>query len=154
MAMLIEEFLAVTTQRLPKVEEMIDLCDSLGITFVATNGKPYMRACPDCTEEAKVLANLFGREPFRTMVIERKLSSALDAKGEPITECLWPGTGLVSPNHCDKGEWPVGAFFFRKIGGTEWQAIPGRTWDADTRHGKIIGREPDNAKHAARSEEV
>lgn len=80
MVMQIDDFLTLTEQRLPKIDEMLGLCDSLGITFVATNGKPYMRHAPDCREEAMILANLFGREPFRTMVIERKLASQLDEK--------------------------------------------------------------------------
>lgn len=135
--MVIEEFLEVTKQRLPKIEEMISLCDTLGITFVATNGKPYMKACPDCREEAMVLANLFGREPFRTMVIERKLRDLVDTNPEPVAECLWPGTGLVGLNHCNPNEWPVGAYFYRKIGETDWVPIPGRTWDAETKRGTI-----------------
>lgn len=138
--MLLEEFLDVTEERLPRIEEMMALCDTLGITFIAKNGKPYMKPCPDCQEEAKVIAKLFKREPFRTMVIERKLSDLVDRRPEPAVECLWPGTGLIGLNHCAENEWPVGAFYYRKIGETTWVPIPGRTWDAETKRGVVEKR--------------
>src|SRR5215475_5178767 len=44
---------------------------------------------------------------------------------EPDTECLWPGNNYVGPHYFPELGYPVGAYFFRKIGETEWQPIPG-----------------------------
>lgn len=56
---------------------------------------------------------------------------------KPDTECLWPGNGYIEPHYFPNLGYPTGAYFFRKIGETEWKPIPGRTWDEETKRGKV-----------------
>lgn len=73
MSEVLTQFLETTAKRIPTVEEMLSVCDDIGITFKVIDGKPFMRPCPTCVEEAKVLAKLFKREPFRSAVLGAKL---------------------------------------------------------------------------------
>lgn len=53
----------------------------------------------------------------------------------PEHECLWPGNGYVGPHWFPDRGWPTGAYFFRKIGDSDWLPIPGRTWDESAKCG-------------------
>src|SRR6266446_5705560 len=70
--MTLDDFLSVTGKRIPTVAEMIELCEHLDIGFNVTEGKPCLRHNGGNESEAAVLARLFRREPFRSMVIEAK----------------------------------------------------------------------------------
>lgn len=83
--MTLDTFLQITETRVPTVEEMISLADELKISFsVNGKGQTVMRPCPECRDEAMVLARLFRREPFRSKVIAEKLPEVLaKAKEQP-----------------------------------------------------------------------
>ena len=81
----LDEFLTATEGRLPGAEELIGLCDLLGIRFVRVNGVPALRHGPGARNECLLLAALFRREPFRSRVIGLRLAG--DAAGDP------PGPG-------------------------------------------------------------
>lgn len=81
----IDEFVQATSTRIPNVQEMLSLCESLGIEFVIENGVTGIRAKAGVKEEAKILASLFRREPFRTEVLKAKTPQT-PAKNEPVAE--------------------------------------------------------------------
>lgn len=155
----LDKFIAATSTRIPTVDEMISLCESLGIQFIMDNGKPFMKPCPECRDEALVLAKLFRREPFRTAVLKTKLPDLVKEiktpepehtpNNEQKVECLWPGTGYIGPHDFPESGWPSGAYFYRKIGDSDWMPIPGRNWDNETKRGTIEGtsharKQPEN----------
>ena len=74
--MTIESFLAVLDERIPTVDEMGELCDTLEIGFHIVNGVPSLKCNSGNRGEAEVLAKLFRREPFRSAIIEMKLAGA------------------------------------------------------------------------------
>lgn len=53
---------------------------------------------------------------------------------KPAMELLWPGPppyqgdGCVSPHWFPDAGWPCGAKFWRYVGETEWQPIPGKPY--------------------------
>jgi hypothetical protein len=71
--MTLDDFLTITETRIPKVEEMASLCDTLGIAFGIKEGVPCLSVTPDNKAEGMALAKLFKREPFRSLVIGMKL---------------------------------------------------------------------------------
>lgn len=84
--MTIDTFLEITEERIPTVDEVIDLCDHVGIKFAMADGKPVMRPCEECRDVAVIVATLFRREPFRSAVIARKLSGTEQQPTEPKKE--------------------------------------------------------------------
>ena len=66
------KFLTITETRIPTVPEMVELCDELGIEFYMNGTQPVMKPPKECSEEAKVIASLFRREPFRSAVLEAR----------------------------------------------------------------------------------
>ncbi len=85
--MSLDEFLDATETRIPTVAEMISLCDTLKIGFRMANGQPMLRAGANDNEaEAFALSRLFRREPFRTMVIQEKLSGEETKAEETLAE--------------------------------------------------------------------
>jgi hypothetical protein len=83
----LDEYLTEAKARLPKWEELASVAEHLGITFALNGtGQPVLRACPDCREEALVLAKLFKREPFRSMVIAAKIGQEKEPEAKAETE--------------------------------------------------------------------
>lgn len=70
----VANLLKIVKERLPTIEELLAVCDELGIGFRLTDAGPVMRAGGDNEAVAELLAKLFGREPFRSAVIRLKLS--------------------------------------------------------------------------------
>jgi len=114
----------VELQRLPTATELVSLCDVLGIRIMTTeDGKASIRVYTDASgnnKEGELLAKLMRREPWRSEILKLKAPSR-------VVECLWPGTGYIGA-HNGK-DWPVGAYYWRNAGDTDWKPIPGRTWD-------------------------
>lgn len=79
--MTIEEFMTITDSRTPKVEEMMALCDTLGIGVAIREGKPCLLPNRDNRAEAEAVAKLLRREPFRSAAFEFKFG-----KPEPKQE--------------------------------------------------------------------
>lgn len=72
--MTLDDFLDLTEERIPTVEEMALLCDHLGIGFAKNaEGSPVLCAKDGNRDEAQLLAGLFCREPFRSAVIQMRL---------------------------------------------------------------------------------
>jgi hypothetical protein len=65
-----------------------------------------------------------------------KLSELARLDMQPEIELLWPGTGYVSRPYFPESGWPIGAYFWRRVGETGWQPIPGRVWDTEAKQGK------------------
>jgi hypothetical protein len=126
--------------RPPTVDELIAVCDGLGIGFgYGPAGEPVLKVRRNMRAEGELLAKLFRRNPWRTNVLKRK---GLDGTKHPVpheparpVEVLFPGTGLES-RATEPGRWPAGAYFWRHAGQTDWRPIPGRTWDAAAKRGK------------------
>ena len=103
-----EQFIETTATRIPTVAEMLGLCDSLGIKFSIIDGIPHLNCTADNTEEGKVLAKLFKREPFRSVVIENRIKT-LPTYTEPKEICtvcnrlIFDTTGYDNIFVCDKG---------------------------------------------------
>lgn len=124
--MTLEEFLAITSKRLPTAPELMAVCEELGIGFGQTaEGKPVLKYGGDAKEEAIALVAMLRREPWRTQVMEAKGLIAKPA-GPPCRVFLWR-TGLTyrQPPE-EEGQWPSGAWWWRVEGETDWQLVPGR----------------------------
>lgn len=98
--MTLDTFLEITAMRIPTVPEMVELCDALDIKFAIKDGKPVLRPCPECRDEANVLAMMFRREPFRSAVIAAKLSDEIPPK---------PSNEIDEAERPSGPEVPVGA---------------------------------------------
>lgn len=70
----IREFVKTTAERLPTVDEVLALCDACGITFKLKEGEPCMTVPRENREVATIVQELIGREPWRSQVIERRIS--------------------------------------------------------------------------------
>lgn len=72
--MTLEEFLAIDS-RLPTADEFIGLCDSLDVKFCfGADGRPVLRGTPDTRDVRELLSQVLKREPWRSQVIEKRLS--------------------------------------------------------------------------------
>lgn len=71
--MTLDEFLKTTEERIPTVPELIQLCETIGISFKMVDGKPALSVTSQNKAEGEVLARMFRREPFRSMVIKATL---------------------------------------------------------------------------------
>jgi hypothetical protein len=127
--------------RTPTVDELIQVCDALGIDFALNGvGEPVLKVKRNVRAEGELLAKLLRCNPWRANVLKRK---GLDGTKplvphEPArpVEVLFPCTGLES-RAVEPRQWPAGAFFWRYVGETQWQPIPGRTWNVETKKGRV-----------------
>lgn len=110
--MTLDEFLLITETRIPSVSELTSLCDELGIRFAVKEGTPRL-VCPDAVEqEAILIAKLFKREPFRTMVIQERLSQEAATetpKQEPAKEQTTESDNEPDTEEPEKFSLPDGA---------------------------------------------
>jgi len=65
----LDAFLAATADRIPTVQEMLDLCAALNIRISMRDGQPVTVTKPETRAEAELLTKLFRREPFRSQAI-------------------------------------------------------------------------------------
>jgi len=88
----ISAFVQTTANRLPTLEEVLDLCASCRIRLKVKDGEPIMSLpgacikrcgkCDFCKENAAarqvsdVVGELIGREPWRSQVIENRVEGA------------------------------------------------------------------------------
>jgi hypothetical protein len=61
----------------------------------------------------------------------KEILAYLKSQGaEQPKECLWK-TGHISPHWFSGSAWPVGAFWWRYVGETEWRGIPGTPGESE-----------------------
>jgi hypothetical protein len=81
---ILDQFIKAIGERLPEPEDFVLLCEEIGISFgVGADGKPVLKATAANKAEAKVIADLFSREPFRSRVLALK---GIASTGTPATE--------------------------------------------------------------------
>lgn len=103
--MTLDDFLSVTEQRIPTVDEMIGLCEELKIGFRMVDGIPCLRTSGSVNNEAEAVAlsKLFRREPFRSKVIQEKMNGVAAV----------PSTESVQEDEIDKPPVPDNAIIVR-----------------------------------------
>lgn len=119
--------------------ELFDIVKERGLTIrVNDNGQAVVSGSPERMTPALVAALKTHRAEIITFLgFGTKPVKPVQCEIAPDTECLWPGNGYVGPHYFPGLGYPVGAFFFRKIGETDWQPIPGRTWNEETKRGHV-----------------
>ena len=85
--MTLEGFLEITETRIPTVAELVELCEALQISFSHGEAGPVMKTSAS-VPEAKLLASIFRREPFRSMVLEMRL------RGSEKSQVVCQDTGV------------------------------------------------------------
>lgn len=69
--MTLDEFLELTSERLPNAQELVGLCETVGIQFALKDSVPVLRA--KWTTETRLIgelvSKLIGREPWRSQVL-------------------------------------------------------------------------------------
>lgn len=72
--MTLDEFLSLTQSRLPTADELVALCDGLGIRFGRTpDGKPCLKVGNGTNKAAAdLVARLLRREPWRAAALAAK----------------------------------------------------------------------------------
>lgn len=124
--MRLDEFMAVTAERLPRADELVAVCAEVGIRFGAdADGKPALLVGDDNRAEGQLLAKLMRREPWRSQV----LAATGIGDPQPCREFLWKTGHRDVEDRRDScfGTWfPTGAFWWRFQGDAQWRPIPGR----------------------------
>lgn len=130
--MTLDDFMAVTEERLPRAEELIAVCKEVGVSFgIGGNGSPVLKYQGDNRQECELLVKLIRREPWRSQVIA---STGLhrDQPKEPSTktprEFLWRDGHTYTEDARDANYgtgYPTGSWWWRASEDAEWQAVPG-----------------------------
>lgn len=121
-----------------KAEKLFEIVQDRGLKIMVRDGTPIV--CGD--KERMTPALIETLKAHRSEILEYLGLGITPVKPithdkEPDTECFWPGNEYIGPLYFPELGYPVGAYFYRKIGETDWSAIPGRTWDAETKRGTI-----------------
>src|SRR5262245_21618440 len=83
--MKLDEFLGTTSTRLPTSQEIMAVCDEMGIRFAnGKDGKPALKVKRVDKEVAVLMARLLRREPWRSQVIQARALVPIDEqRAEP-----------------------------------------------------------------------
>jgi hypothetical protein len=120
-------------------EDLYRIVHERGLTIkVNDNGQPVVSGNREVLTPALIEALKTHRNEILTMLgFGVKPPKPIESEKPPEAECLWPGNGYTGPHWFPECGWPVGAYFFRKIGSETWEPIPGRTWNDETKRGTI-----------------
>lgn len=119
-----------------KVEKLLEIVESRGLKVRVSAGRPVLVGNP--TEVTPVLMEAV--KTHRRDILEHlglAINETCKEAEEQQIECLWPGTQTVGRHWFPAHGWPVGAYYYRKVGAAEWQPIPGRVWDAGKKRGTV-----------------
>lgn len=148
--MTLEEFSTVTRTRIPTPQEFVDFVQGQGWKINHQDGRASLRA-PRSDAVAVMTAKMLSREPYRTNVLAevqrrwRQAETPAEVQAEKtvrvelehtpqvcdithrVREWRWNSGHTYTSDGTESEAWhPVGAWWWRYQGETEWREIPER----------------------------
>lgn len=118
-----------------KISALLKIIHARKFTIIIDGTQPKLRGNPDEATPTLMEAIRIHRNGI-LMAMGFGIGESPEDSANDV-ECYFPGNEKVSQRWYREVGWPIGAYFYRRVGSEDWLPIPGRLWNPEEKTGIV-----------------